>query len=77
MCSGDRSWYLTDDQVRPGHRISGAKVLWARPVPDYTWVCVAVETGEQADADPGFRWYRPDDRIWVDPDRTDPGEREQ
>lgn len=52
-------------------------MLWARPVPDYTWVCVAVETGEQADADPGFRWYRPDDRIWVDPDRTDPGEREQ
>jgi hypothetical protein len=51
-------------EVRPGHLIGGARVLWARPIPDYTWVCMAVVAAHGGD-DAGLHWYRPDDLVDV------------
>ena len=61
---------VTADRVRAGHRINGAQVLWARPVPDYTLVCVAVEATDDYTSEPipggAFLWYRPEEMVEVD-----------
>lgn len=59
---------LCAEQVRAGHRINGAAVLWARPIPDYSWLCVAVEAAEPGGADVDYQWFRPGDLVTVDGD---------
>jgi hypothetical protein len=34
---------LRADEVRAGHRIEGQRVVWARPLPDYTQVVIGLD----------------------------------
>jgi hypothetical protein len=49
--------------VRPGQLVEGVLVLWVRPLPDHSEVCISL------DVEPGnpqrFRWLRPDALITV------------
>jgi hypothetical protein len=58
---------LIADKLRAGHSIDGAKVVWARPLPDGRSLVVALAATEGADG--GAAWmrvYRVDDVIDVD-----------
>ena len=60
---------LRADQVRAGHRIRGVRVMWARPLPDYTEVAIGLD--QDAERVPGARsdhtlWLRPGTLVTVD-----------
>jgi len=60
---------LRADQVRAGHRIGGARVMWARPLPDYSAVVVALDP--EAARPPGAfsdhtLWLHPSAPVRVD-----------
>jgi hypothetical protein len=60
---------LRADQVRAGHRIDGARVMWARPLPDYSAVVVGLDP--EAARVPGAHsdhtlWLHPSALVCVD-----------
>jgi hypothetical protein len=60
---------ITADRVRVGHSIDGARVVWARPLPDGRSLVIAVQEPEGspgADRPARMRVYRMDDVIVVD-----------
>jgi hypothetical protein len=60
---------LRADRVRVGHSIGGARVIWARPLPDGRSLVIALQAsrGNAAVASPArIRVYRVDDLVEVD-----------
>lgn len=60
---------LRADEVRPGHRIGGVLVVWARPLPDYSEVVIGLDP--DAERVPGTfsdhtLWLRPGALVRVD-----------